>query len=223
MVNKKRKFDQITKASPTDTVEVSPVTHVSNYFKKLKRAQEDDTGDISSDEEVQAQEVEENWVVRRDDQRYHEEVNDQVENNEEEDQREQSCAIINDLAQKYPGFRKSAAYTKLEEQSISLIEKTATMKTNCDTNLSALRNQMKETRARINQNAKATRIQAANYNLLSKHTRVQALSSNDRRIDEGETAKPITCHTSEADSDNVLVEAAGQITVADQVPCPEDD
>ena len=76
MVNKKRKFDQITKASPTETNDVSPVTHVSNYFKKLKRAQEDDTGDISSDEEVLAQEVEENWVVRRDDQRYHEEVND---------------------------------------------------------------------------------------------------------------------------------------------------
>ena len=100
---------------------MSPVTHVSNYFKKLKRAQEDETGDISSDEEVLAQEVEENWMVKRDDQRYHEEVNDPEEKNEVEDQGEQSCAMINDLALKNPSFRKSPAYSKLEEQSISLI------------------------------------------------------------------------------------------------------
>ena len=75
--NKKRSFDQITKVSSTETRnDISPVTHVSNYFKKLKRAQENDTGDISSDEEVPIQEVEENWMVKRDDQRYHEEIND---------------------------------------------------------------------------------------------------------------------------------------------------
>ena len=60
--------------------------------------------------------------------------------------------------------------------------------------------------------------------MLSKHTRVQALSSNDRRIDDqGETGKPITCHTSEVDSDNAPLESAVPITVANQVPCPEDD
>lgn len=72
MLNKKRTYDQITKASSTETApgghEISPVVHVSNYFKKLKRARDDENE--SSDQEVPFAEVEENWMVKRDDTRY---------------------------------------------------------------------------------------------------------------------------------------------------------
>ena len=60
----------------------------------------------------------------------------------DEDQKSNKCSILDELNLKYPSFKKSKGYNKLEEQSVSLIQKTETMKSNCNANLSALRAQM---------------------------------------------------------------------------------
>ena len=71
---KKRRIDQITKPLTDEAnTDVSPVEHVNNYFKKLKKARGHDSQSLSSDEE---EKFEENWMIKRDDNRYKDETPD---------------------------------------------------------------------------------------------------------------------------------------------------
>ena len=78
---KKRRIDQISKPS-ADRVnnDVSPIEHVNNYFKKLKRARGHESQTYSSDEE---EKYEENWMIKRDDNRYKEDTDEPAADNDE--------------------------------------------------------------------------------------------------------------------------------------------
>ena len=113
---KKRRIDQISKPS-ADRVnnDVSPIEHVNNYFKKLKRARGHESQTYSSDEE---EKYEENWMIKRDDNRYKKDTDEPAADNDEQPQQNK---VLEEIDLKFPGFRKGPTYIKLENTCASLL------------------------------------------------------------------------------------------------------
>ena len=95
--------------------DISPVEHVNNYFKKLKRARGHGSQTYSSDEE---EKYEENWMIKRDDNRYKEDTDEPAAENDEQPQQNK---VLKEIDLKFPGFRKGPTYVKLENTCASLL------------------------------------------------------------------------------------------------------
>ena len=171
----------------------SPIEHINKYFMKLKRAREDIIENESGDEcsaftnfpEIMTAAPkfnnepfktpvlkQENWMIKR------QEKNPSTANNEEASEKvtanttaiAESSNPLAELEKRFPGFKKSANYLKLEQQSKNVIAKTQTLKQTWQTNVKCLKQGMKDTAA-IRESHRVVKQQAAN--LLAKRVTSQ--------------------------------------------------